>query len=201
MEKNYTVHCGEHYVRTTVTATPSTVRKWVYNIRYRHRYRLHRSRLLVGLGVQWVPGSGTAAATLQLCVGHNCLIFQLIHADHFPSVLRRFLVDPDVIFVGLWNFRDASMLMGSRHDVEVGKLVDVREVASDFRGYSRRASMGTLAADILGLHGMEKEEWVGRSDWGDYRLSREQVKYACHDVFLAFLMAKELRVWNWVDDD
>ncbi|KAL8488828.1 hypothetical protein ACS0TY_024943 [Phlomoides rotata] len=34
--------------------------------------------------------------------------------------------------------------------------------------------METLAEEILGMHGMMKDEWVGRSDWNDPWLSKEQ---------------------------
>ncbi|XP_057787674.1 uncharacterized protein LOC131004931 [Salvia miltiorrhiza] len=200
MEENYTVHCGDYLIRTTITATLSVVRKWIYTIRYRHRFRLRGGRLVVGLGVQWVPGE-SAAATLQLCVGNDCLIFQLHHADNCPEILRRFLVDPDVIFVGFSNHSDAAMLMRSPHGLEVGRLVDVRRVAHDLRCCRAGASMGELAEEILGMHGMEKDYGVGRSDWDDEELTMDQVNYACHDVFLACLMANELKVWNWEDDD
>ncbi|XP_057787670.1 uncharacterized protein LOC131004918 [Salvia miltiorrhiza] len=200
MEANYSVLCGSYGVRTTVTAKASVVRRWVYNIRYRHRFRLRLRRLVVGLGVQWVPGHDFSA-TLQLCVGTNCLIFQIDRARHCPAILRRFLVHPDVILVGLWNRMDAGMLIRSRHAVKVGRLVDVRNVANDFMGCHLGASTGQLAEDILGMHGMYKDELVGRSDWNAETLNGEQVKYACHDVFLAFLMAKKLRVWNWEDYD
>lgn len=89
------------------------------------------------------------------------------------------------------------MLMASEHALEVGRLVDLREVANDVKGSSRTASTGELAAEILELDGMEKDEAVGLSDWEAPQLSGEQVEYACHDVFLAFLTAIELRVWDW----
>ncbi|KAL1548879.1 exonuclease 3'-5' domain-containing protein 2-like [Salvia divinorum] len=194
----YTVPCDSYHVRTTVTSEASVVRRWVHSIRFRHRFRRRDGCLVVGLGVQWVS---RYAATLQLCVGTNCLIFQLYHADHCPAVLRRFLVDPDVFLVGLWNHSDAAMLMGSWHGLEVRRLVDVRKVAHDFRGCRLGASMEELAEEILGIYGMRKDKAVGRSDWEDEDLTSHQVVYACHDVFLSFLMAMELSVWEWEGDD
>ncbi|XP_047945373.1 exonuclease 3'-5' domain-containing protein 2-like [Salvia hispanica] len=192
----YTVPCDSHRVRTTVTSEPSVVRRWVHAIRHRYSFHRHSGRLVAGLGVQWVPGSAYAA-TLQLCVGSNCLIFQLSHAHRCPAVLRRFLLDPDVIRVGLWNHSDEAMLMRSEHALQVRQLLDVRNAARDLRGCRLGASMGELAEEILGIYGMEKDNEVGRSDWEDEDLTWEQVEYACHDVFLSFLMALKLSVWDW----
>ncbi|KAK6136962.1 hypothetical protein DH2020_029296 [Rehmannia glutinosa] len=197
----YTVFCHAHRVRTTVTARPAVVRKWVHGIRHRHRNLLLRGRLVVGLGVQWAPGRNPSPATLQLCVGHRCLIFQLLYADHSPAVLHRFISDPSVTFVGVWNYRDALMLRESRHRLQISRLVDLRHVASDLRGFSRRMTMEWLAEEVLGMDGVEKKGWVGRSEWDQTWLSEEQVEYACVDAFLAFLMAIELQVWDWDDDD
>ncbi|KAK4415273.1 hypothetical protein Salat_2634600 [Sesamum alatum] len=198
-QETFTVICHSHRVRTVVTAKAAVVRKWVHKIRYHHRHQLRHGRMVVGLGVQWVPGRN-APATLQLCVGHHCLIFQLTRAAHSPAVLRRFLSEPSVKFVGVWNYKDASMLRESKHRLHISQLVDVRDVASELRGCSRGASMERLAAKILGMDGVEKKEWVGRSDWDETWLSEEQVGYACVDAFLCFLMAKALRVWNWSED-
>ncbi|KAI3444137.1 hypothetical protein Pfo_000802 [Paulownia fortunei] len=111
-QENYIVICHSHRVRTIVTAKPAVVRKWVYKIRHLHRYQLRRGRLVVGLG---------------LCVGHNCLIFQLLYADHSPSALHRFLSEPNVTFAGVWNYRDARMLRDSRHSLRISRLMDVRQ--------------------------------------------------------------------------
>ncbi|KAK4404548.1 hypothetical protein Sango_0823400 [Sesamum angolense] len=175
--ETYTVICHSHRVHTVVTAKPAVVREWVHKIRYHHRHQLRHGRLVVGLGVQWVPGHNSPPATLQLCVGHHCLIFQLLHAAHSPAILRRFLSEPGVKFVGVWNYRDASMLRNSKHRLHISQLVDVRVVASDLRGCSRGASMESLAAKILGMDGVKKE-WVGRSAWDETWLSQEQVEYA-----------------------
>ncbi|KAG6396814.1 hypothetical protein SASPL_142971 [Salvia splendens] len=50
------------------------------------------------------------------------------------------------------------------------------------------ASMGELADEVLGIYWMGKDNAVGRSDWEDEDLTWEQVEYACHDVFLSYLI-------------
>lgn len=196
-QEDYTVICHSHDVRTVVTSKPAVVRSWVAKIRYRFRFRLRRGQLVVGLGVQWTPGRNPAPATLQLCVGHYCLIFQLMYTDNCPAALRRFLADPDVTFVGAWNYRDQSLLRNSPHGLRISRLVEVRDLASEWRGCGKGASLGRLAAEILGMDGVEKKEWVGRSNWEEEWLSEDQVEYACLDVFLVFLIARTLKAWKW----
>ncbi|KAG8372407.1 hypothetical protein BUALT_Bualt12G0063000 [Buddleja alternifolia] len=198
-QEYYTVICHSHRVRTTVTATPSVVRKWVNRIRYHHRYHIRSGRLVVGLGVQWTPSTDPPPATLQLCVGHDCLIFQLEHTNTTPAALHRFLAEPGVTFVGIWNYRDEGLLRCSRHRLRVSRLVDVRDVACEMRGCRRGAPMEELAGEVLGMGGVVKDGVVGRSEWDDEWLSEEQVEYACVDVFIAFLMGKALRAWKWID--
>ncbi|KAL8488829.1 hypothetical protein ACS0TY_024944 [Phlomoides rotata] len=68
-QEDYTLFCHSHSVRTTVTAKPAVVSRWIYTVRHRHRFQLREGRLVVGLGVQWDPETPNVAATLQLCVG------------------------------------------------------------------------------------------------------------------------------------
>ncbi|XP_042041457.1 uncharacterized protein LOC121786929 [Salvia splendens] len=189
----FNIPCGSHSVRTSVTSEPAAAQRWVRDIRQYRYYR--QGRLLVGLSVQCVSRH---AATLQLCVGSNCLIFQLHRTDHCPDALRSFLVDPNVILVALWDNAAAALLKASPHAVEVGPLVDVRMVAHQLRGCDRGATMGQLAEEILGIPGMSKDEAVGCSDWEVEELTVEQLQYACHDVFLPFLMAIEFHLWEWI---
>ncbi|AEE75195.1 Polynucleotidyl transferase, ribonuclease H-like superfamily protein [Arabidopsis thaliana] len=69
------------------------------------------------------------ADTLQLCVGNQCLIIQLCHCDQVPTSLRSFLTDPNTTFVGVWNSQDAGKLARSKHQLEIGKLLDIRTEA------------------------------------------------------------------------
>lgn len=77
-----------------------------------HRFRM--DRLVVGMGVQWRPsftrGVRNPAATLQLCVGRHCLIFQLIHADYIPEELTIFLGDDEITFAGIGIGYDQFLL-------------------------------------------------------------------------------------------
>ncbi|KAE8683369.1 Mevalonate/galactokinase family protein isoform 1 [Hibiscus syriacus] len=165
---------------------------------YFHRIRRHK--LVVGFGVQWNPSSPVdlpPAATLQLCIGSQCLIFQLTHANAVPLALRRFLADPLNTFVGVWNHRDEVKLSCSKHGLKVSRLVDAREVAAERKGSTRQISMEGLAEIILGAGGVEKPTWIGCSDWGNHLLSLDQVRYACVDAHVSFELGRALKAWNW----
>ncbi|XP_041996997.1 uncharacterized protein LOC121747083 [Salvia splendens] len=191
----YNIRCGSYNIVATVTSDPATAHRWVCEIINLHRNHAYRQRcLLVGLGVQWVSRH---AATLQLCVGSNCLIFQLHHADHCPNVLRSFLVDQNVIRVALWDNAIGAMLWGSPHALWVGRVGDVRRAAYALMRCGRGATMGQLAQEILGIPGMQMDEAVACSDWEDQELTFQQVEYACHAVALPLLMALELRLWEY----
>ncbi|KAE8714241.1 Mevalonate/galactokinase family protein isoform 1 [Hibiscus syriacus] len=196
--RTFTVTFFSKPIKTIVTATPAVVRKWLSRVLYFHRIRSHK--LVVGLGVQWNPSSPIdrpPASTLQLCIGSQCLIFQLMHANAVPLALRRFLADPRNTFVGVWNHRDEAMLSCSKYGLKVSRLIDAREVAAERNGLSRQISMEGLAEIILGAGGVEKPKRIGCSDWDNYRLSLEQVQYACVDAHVSFELGRALKAWNW----
>ncbi|KAL5700813.1 hypothetical protein ACHQM5_026220 [Ranunculus cassubicifolius] len=182
---------------TTVTSTPSVVRKWIYDTLHLKRYYLHR--LVVGLGVQWNPNTSDPASTLQLCVGNRCLIFQLSHANYVPNILRRFLNDSRFTFVGIWNNSDGDRLRRSDFQLKLGKdAIDLRYIAAE--RYDDRslksASMEGLVSRVLRFDGVKKDNDVGRSNWDVYWLTEEQVLYAAVDAYVSFQMGKEMSVWN-----
>ncbi|KAK4257875.1 hypothetical protein QN277_007406 [Acacia crassicarpa] len=89
----------------TVTDTVAVVRRWISVTNYLRRE--FRGRLIRCLGFQWTPGGRDPSAnTLQLCVGCQCLVYQLSNSPNVPVSLRRFLMDPGNTFVGFWNHLD-----------------------------------------------------------------------------------------------
>ncbi|KAK6159117.1 hypothetical protein DH2020_006431 [Rehmannia glutinosa] len=176
-QKNYTVICHSHRVFTIVTAKPTLVHKWIHRICNRHRHQLRRGRLVVASESSGLSGLATLPPPSKSAWATAVSYF----SSNTPTT------PPP----------DGDMLWDSRHHLEICRLVDMRAVASDLRGCSRNISMERLADEILGMEGVEKKEYVGRSDWDQEWLSEEQVKYACVDAFLSFLMAIELQVWDW----
>ncbi|KAL9240622.1 hypothetical protein vseg_014819 [Gypsophila vaccaria] len=190
--RTYTTTFFDTRITTVVTSTPAVARSWVYNLRKTHRRALSNSSLVVGLGVQWTAtrgpkGSRPKAATLQLSVGGQCLVFQLGQARAVPATLRRLLEDERVTFVGVHNGRDRTLLKESWAQLEVWDLVDVAKA----EGFGNK-SMENICGDVLGLHGIVKPKKIGLSNWDGFWLSFNQVEYACVDAHVAYLLGTEL---------
>ncbi|KAL2501983.1 Polynucleotidyl transferase [Forsythia ovata] len=181
-------------IETLVTHDPNCVESWITEIESIHYHR--RSSLIVGLDVEWRPSFNrnhqNPVATLQLCVGHRCLIYQLIHTDSIPYALEEFL-DADYTFVGVGIDSD---LMKLDDDYNIGNntnSVDLRTLAENEYGSSeyQNAGLKKLAHDVLGKE-MDKPRRVTLSRWDYLHLSLDQVKYACFDAFISFEIGRVL---------
>ncbi|KAL0290109.1 UNVERIFIED_CONTAM: hypothetical protein Sangu_2588400 [Sesamum angustifolium] len=197
--ETYTVICHSHRVRTVVTAKPAVVREWVHKIRYHHRHQLRHGRLVVGL-----ESSGSPAIIVLPPPSSSVWVTTVSSSSCYtPPTPPPFCAasSPNPA-----SSSSAGQLQGRQHAAELEApppYFAARGCArrgKRLEGCSRGASMESLAAKILGMDGVEKKEWVGRSAWDETWLSEEQVEYACVDAFLCFLMAKALRVWKWGED-
>ncbi|WVZ61482.1 hypothetical protein U9M48_011345 [Paspalum notatum var. saurae] len=188
----YTVRVFDDRFASLATVCPADARRWVATTRWRHGGLLRRGRLVVGLGVQWTPsyqplhGEPPVPDTLQLCVGHRCLVYHLARADAVPEGLRRFLADPRVTFVGSGAANDARMLSAHR-GLHVRHGVELRSVAG-----TGNASVEDMAHRFLGYPGIHKPKEVATSAWHAPRLSQDQVQYAAVDAYLAFRLGVHL---------
>ncbi|CAD6221720.1 unnamed protein product [Miscanthus lutarioriparius] len=182
----YTVRVYNERLAALATARLADARRWVATTRWLHGSLLYRGRLIVGLGVQWTPtraplrGDTPVPATLQLCVGHRCLVFHLARAGPVPEALRRFLADPRVTFVGSGSAHDGRMLW-EHYGLDVARGQDLRAVAG-----MGNASVEQMADRFLGYPGICKPRDVAMSAWHAPRLSLDQVQYASVDAYLAF---------------
>ncbi|MQM02340.1 hypothetical protein Taro_035107 [Colocasia esculenta] len=166
---------GRHRVLATVTRRPATVRSWLHGIRrlYGHRYK--REDLVVGLGVQWRFNRHNAGnepvATIQLCIGHRCLIFQVFRAPAIPRALSRFLADPSITCVSVGIAFDRRKL--AKHcNLDVANGVELRQ-----RAGMGRASLQEMAREFLGWELDDRElkpPAVGLSNWEDLLLNKIQ---------------------------
>ncbi|KAK1608908.1 hypothetical protein QYE76_032581 [Lolium multiflorum] len=182
-----------HSIKTTVTSSGTAVKRWLREIRYMYRW-VYR-KLIVGLDVEWRPSFSRVqnpVALLQLCVGRRCLIFQLLHADYIPDALAEFLADSSFRFVGVAVQGDANLLSKDHH-LQVANTIDLRGLAARamHRPELAKAGLKGIASAVLGAN-IEKPQKVRVGPWDVYRLSDEQINYACIDAFASFEIGRKL---------
>lgn len=113
-DNTFTITVGNDVIEATLTNSGDEAADWIDDIL--HIHRRHLNRLIVGIDVEWCPHKfyGTSEqnpiALLQICIGHRCLIFQLIHCDYIPEELCDFLEDDRFKFVGVGIEEDADKL-------------------------------------------------------------------------------------------
>ncbi|XP_057795092.1 uncharacterized protein LOC131011323 [Salvia miltiorrhiza] len=127
--QTYNVQFFTDDIHTTVTADAAVVTDWINGIQ-------PRRVLIVGLDAEWRPSFGSPqynpVATLQLCVGNRCLIYQIIHSVWIPASLASFLSDSrqfgDVTFVGVGIKTDLEKL---QRDYGIGGVLKITICISD----------------------------------------------------------------------
>ncbi|CAJ2662519.1 unnamed protein product [Trifolium pratense] len=213
----------------TVTATASAVTQWLSTVLRQHRQTLSAHQLVVGLGVQWTnyrnnnnTSTTTTTAststrnnnnnnnnnqnhfttdTLQLCIGNECLIFQLKHADMIPENLRKLLLHRDNTFVGFWNNGDRWRLSRSKHCLELFRYpMDLRYKAYIICNENLSlANLDEIALKCLGFQ-VEQRTDTAMSNWGQLNLDLDQIAYASIDAFCAYKMGVSIEAWRYKDD-
>ncbi|KAG5022636.1 hypothetical protein AAZX31_07G135000 [Glycine max] len=185
--KRYEVTMGNYTIQTLVTASPSQVGSWLSsNIRNNAD-----DLMIVGLDVEWKPNTRpnmqppNPVATLQLCIGHNCLIFQILYAPLIPRALSSFLNNPDVIFVGVGIQEDADKLLRD-YNLRVTNVGELRSLAAEeLQVFQLQwAGLAALGHYVLGFE-IDKPENVTMSRWDNRYLTDEQVAYAAIDAFVS----------------
>lgn len=182
-----------HTVETLVTHIPFLVDEWIDDTERIHRRRLRH--LIVGLDAEWRPCNSrfyNKVAILQLCVGHRCLIFQLLYAHSIPQSLVDFLQNADYSFVGV-GIRNDIRKLEADHSLSVANPVDLGEMAA--REYNdsslRNAGLKNLARILLGME-IAKPKWITMGRWDKDLLDYDQVKYASVDAFVSFELGRRL---------
>lgn len=195
---HYYVTFFEDEISTLVTDTPTYVDKWISQIKRAHSRHLYS--LVVGLDVEWCPNqsknSNNPVATLQLCVGHDCLIFQILHSQTVPYSLKNFLGNASYTFTGVGIENDVKKLKED-YNLVVARTVDLRALAVE--AYNAKefhnAGLKGLARKVLGKE-IKKPKGITMSQWDTQVLTPKQVQYACIDVFLSFEIGKILILQN-----
>ncbi|KAL3743768.1 hypothetical protein ACJRO7_018954 [Eucalyptus globulus] len=184
-------------IHTCVTDDPSVVTRWIMEVERAHLLWLNR--LVVGLDIEWrpnlEPGVVHPVATLQLCVAHSCLIFQILHAEYVPASLHAFLGNLNYTFVGV-GIKDDAMKLSDDFGLVVSRVVDLRGLAV---GRWRNPSLGYMGlkklVKVVLRKDLEKPKEITLSHWDEKTLTARQVEYACLDAFVTFELGMALQAW------
>ncbi|KAK8466488.1 LOW QUALITY PROTEIN: hypothetical protein PHAVU_008G109900 [Phaseolus vulgaris] len=188
----YNVTFHSDTILTLLTSNPSESIPGSDILR-RHR---RRSTLLIGLDIEWRPnfrrGMNNPVATLQLCVGRRCLVFQILHAPFIPASLVSFLGDAKHTFVGVGIQGDVQKLLEDC-SLRVANFVDLRSLAVEKLSdrMLNTAGLKTLGLRVLGV-AVDKPKKITKSRWDNVLLSAEQVQYAAVDAFVSFEIGRRL---------
>ncbi|RDX68590.1 Werner Syndrome-like exonuclease, partial [Mucuna pruriens] len=186
----YDVTFHTNTIHTLLTSDPSFVDTWLSNNTH------SRSGLMVGLDIEWRPNTqrnmDNPVATLQLCVGPHCLVFQILHSPSVPPSLVSFLADPNVTFLGVGINADVEKLLED-YNLHVASVRDLSSLAAEKLGDRElnRAGLKTLGLRVLGLE-VEKPQRISRSRWDNPWLTAQQVQYATVDAFLSYEIGRRL---------
>ncbi|XP_057742266.1 3'-5' exonuclease-like [Arachis stenosperma] len=192
----YDVIFHTHTIHTLLTTSPSLVDTWLSDTLNHHSSSTTTTTVLVGLDIEWRPNShrnsNNPVATLQLCIGNRCLVFQILHSPSVPQSLIDFLVNEGHTFLGVGVEEDVEKLLED-YNLNVKNFVDLRNLAENVLGESemKRAGLKSLAERVLGLE-IEKPKRISRSRWDNAWLTAEQVQYACIDAFVSFEVGRML---------
>ncbi|XLU46893.1 Werner Syndrome-like exonuclease [Arachis ipaensis] len=192
----YDVIFHTHTIHTLLTTSPSLVDTWLSDTLNHHSSSTTTTTVLVGLDIEWRPNahrnSNNPVATLQLCIGNRCLVFQILHSPSVPQSLVDFLVNEGHTFLGVGVEEDVEKLLED-YNLNVKNFVDLRDLAENVLGESemKRAGLKSLAERVLGLE-IEKPKRISRSRWDNAWLTAEQVQYACIDAFVSFEVGRML---------
>jgi hypothetical protein len=183
----YIVNLWGTNIIVTVTSVASIVETWIEKALQLRSDVYPKFKFIVGFAID--PGINT----LQFCLGHRCLIFQLAHAATIPDCLRVFMKDRRIGFPGFKNLNYSQDLKSSKHALEMFiNPADLTLWQERLLNYS----VDDIVKTILGFRVKLKEE-VMMSDWSVERLSDEQVVYASVKTHCAFRIGREFKVWRW----
>ncbi|CAH9098707.1 unnamed protein product [Cuscuta epithymum] len=186
-----TIHSVDFHninLQVTVTKVASQVDAWISEIIDLHHRRGHRF-IIAGLDIKWHPyrpWNNNLTATLQICVGKKCLVFQLLYKDRFPQSLVTFLTNPLVTFVAIGVQGHAQQLLQD-HGLVVGNVLDLQFLATCIYRSRELLWIGleTLAMKVLGLK-MDRPSKILQSNWELDDLSFEQITFAAKDAYMSF---------------
>ncbi len=152
----------------------------------------HSKNRVVGIDVKYIQAIGQLIGVkLVLCVGHVCLVIQLFHLDYVPDVLKLFLADETICFLGTGMSNIVRALEYDLYGINITTSVEVVYFAAKIlkKPNIEMCGLVELASEV----GMDiKEPIIERPDWNAIGLSQGQIKYAVHNAYTSYVIGNKL---------
>ncbi|XP_033871586.3 bifunctional 3'-5' exonuclease/ATP-dependent helicase WRN isoform X1 [Acipenser ruthenus] len=148
----------------------------------------------VGFDIEWPPftnGKAGKVALLQLCPSEKkCYLFHLSSMSGFPSGLKRLLEDETIKKVGVGIEGDRWKLM-SDCDIKLSGFVELTHIANEKLKCTEKWSLDGLVKQLFKKQ-LLKEKSVRCSNWANFTLTEDQMKYAATDAYAGLLIYQKL---------
>ncbi|PHT98720.1 hypothetical protein BC332_32379 [Capsicum chinense] len=192
----YDIRFDGQTIVTTVTNKAAVANEWASKMLTKYAGK----QTVVGLDIErrptFSPYTSNKSATLQLCIDNTCLIVQLFYLDEIPQVLKKFLANPNFIFVGVVEVAEDISKLKNEYGLVGSSMADIRDVAKNkWPGRFSRPGLKELASDICGLY-MPKPKHVCQSNWEARFLCEAQVEYGCIDAYASYKIGHKLLMEN-----
>jgi len=184
----YTININEANITVTVTASASVVEKWIETALIVQRNYVRLGQFIVGFAID------REVNTLQFCLYHSCLVFQIAHADAVPQILHDFMKHRFIGFPGIRNQWYRSTLK-SKYEFEL--KLDPADLALWYGGTRPKDhSVNEMVLNLFGMKVNQREE-IRTSNWGEKNLSDDQVIFACVETYCSYRIGMKFSAWRW----
>jgi len=187
----------QQYLEVCYTSEPREVDQWLQNNNIGSSFVPYT---ILGIDVEWKPVLGPRAAAasvaepdialLQLATPWgSVLLFHVCHctSPDIPEVLKRALLDPKVLKVGV-GVLDDVMKIHKKWGVRATSYIDLVDLWAEQKALlpaqigPPRNSLLAFAQYFTGFPNWKKKH-ITLSNWERYRLTYEQQSYAAMDAF------------------
>ncbi|KAK4510424.1 uncharacterized protein ATC70_004854 [Mucor velutinosus] len=164
--------------------------------------QMTKTEKIFGVDLEWPPTfikgqSEKKTSLVQICSANNILLLQLGRMHGFPSELKRFFEDKQVLKSGV-NIGADGLKLYRDFGIKTNGLVELRDVAESVKSPKLKISHLRSLRALTGIfldQNMAKGK-VRLSNWSRPDLSNTQIKYAALDAYASYklyVVLNELR--------
>ncbi|KAL9560510.1 hypothetical protein PS6_000112 [Mucor atramentarius] len=164
--------------------------------------QMTKAEKIFGVDLEWPPTfikgqSEKKTSLVQICSANNILLLQIGRMHGFPSELKRFFEDKQVLKSGV-NIGADGLKLYRDFGIKTNGLVELKDVAESVKSPKLKISHLRSLRALTGIfldQNMQKGK-VRLSNWSRPDLSNTQIKYAALDAYASYklyVVLNELR--------